>query len=164
MSYLPSSPDLNSLSGILTKYPRRGVLLFKLMEDIGRSFSPLSKDSRELIVAYASALNHGACNDHTVKSEESGINEVIIGQLKADIDSSNVDEQLKPILHFVKKLTLTPGKITSKDAQTIFDAGWDEQAFLESVCLCAIANCMNRFTMGIGTDTLGMSNLLMNKA
>jgi len=164
MSYLPSSPDLNSLSGILTKYPRRGVLLFKLMEDIGRSFSPLSKDSRELIVTYASALNRGACNDHNVKPEESGINEVIIEQLKADIDSSNVDEQLKPILHFVKKLTLTPGKITSKDAQTIFDAGWDEQAFLESVCLCAIANCMNRFTMGIGTDTLGMSNLLLNKA
>ncbi len=164
MSYLPSSPDLNSLSGILTKYPRRGVLLFKLMEDIGRSFSPLSKDSRELIVAYASALNHGTCNDHTVKSQESGINGVIIEQLKADIDNSNVDEQLKPILQFVKKLTLTPGKITSKDAQTIFDAGWDEQAFLESVCLCAIANCMNRFTMGIGTDTLGMCNLLLNKA
>jgi len=52
--------------------------------------------------------------------------------LKTDIDSANVDEKLKPILHFIKKLTLTPEGITSKDAQHIFDAGWDEQAFLES--------------------------------
>ena len=58
--------------------------------------------------------------------------EVIIEQLKTDIDSANVDEKLKPILHFIKKLTLTPEGITSKDAQYIFDDGWDEQAFLES--------------------------------
>jgi hypothetical protein len=58
MSYLPSSPNLGTLAGVLTKYPRRGVLLFKLLEDIDRSFSPLSKDIRELIITYASALNH----------------------------------------------------------------------------------------------------------
>jgi hypothetical protein len=40
MSYLPSSPDLGTLAGVLTKYPRRGVLLFKLLEDIDRSYSP----------------------------------------------------------------------------------------------------------------------------
>lgn len=33
MSYLPPSPELSTLSGILTKYPRCGVLLFKLLED-----------------------------------------------------------------------------------------------------------------------------------
>jgi len=166
MSYLPSSPDLNSLAGILMKYPRRGILLFKLLEDVGRSFSPLSKDSRELIITYASALNHCdfGYNGHKVKSAESGINEVIIEQLKTNIDSANVDEKLKPILCFVKKLTLNPGEITSEDAQYIFDAGWDEQAFLESVCLCAIANCMNRFAMGIGTDAIGTRNFLLDKA
>lgn len=169
MSYLPSSPDLNSLAGIFTKYPRRGVLLFKLLEDVGRSFSPLSKDSRELIITYASALNH--CNlcyhDHQVKSAAlgaSGINEAIIEQLQTDIDSAYVDEQLKPVLRFVKKLTLTPREITSEDAQSIFDAGWDEQTFLESVCLCAIANCMNRFVMGIGADAVGTRNFLLAKA
>ena len=79
MSYLPSSPDLNSLAGILMKYPRRGILLFKLLEDVGKSFSPLSKDSRELIITYASALNQ--CDfgyiGHKMKSAEFGINVVI---------------------------------------------------------------------------------------
>ena len=159
MSYLPSSPDLNSLAGIFTKYPRRGVLMFKLLEDVGRSFSPLSQNVRELIISYASALNECdfSYNGHKVKSAESGINDMIIEQLKADIDSAHVDEKLKPVLRFVKKLTLTPGEITSEDTQHIFDAGWDEQAFLESVCLCAITNCMNRFVMGIGADAVGIS-------
>ena len=80
MSYLPSSPDLNTLAGVLTKYPRRGVLLFKLLEDIDRSFSPLSKDIRELIITYFSALNH--CdfyyNAHIEKSAASGINEGMV--------------------------------------------------------------------------------------
>jgi hypothetical protein len=41
-----------------------------------------------------------------VKSAALGINKVIIEQLQTDIDSTNVDEKLKPILRFVKKLTL----------------------------------------------------------
>jgi len=166
MSYLPSSPELNSLAGVLTKYPRRGVLLFKLLEDVGRSFSPLSKESRDLIMTYASALNHCHFGDngHQGKAKASGSHAKLIEQLLTDMDSATVDEQLKPILRFVKKLTLNPGDITSEDAQTIFDAGWDEQAFLESVCLCAIANCMNRFAMGIGTHTVGTRNFLLNNA
>ena len=166
MSYLPSSPELNSLAGVLTKYPHRGVLLFKLLEDVGRSFFPLSNDGRELIITYASALNHcDFCyNGHQAKSAVLGINDVIIEQLQTDIDNANVDEKLKPVLRFVKKLTLTSWEITAEDAQTIFDAGWDEQAFLESVCLCAIANCMNRFIMGIGADAVGTRNFLLAKA
>jgi len=109
MSYLPSSPELNSLAGVLTKYPRRGVLLFKLLEDVGRNFSPLGKESCDLIMTYASALNECdfSYNGHKVKSAESGINDMIIEQLKADIDSAHVEEKLKPVLRFVKKLTLS---------------------------------------------------------
>lgn len=70
--------------------------------------------------------------------------------LKPDINSINVDEKLNSILNFVNKLTLTPDQITQVDVQLIFDAGWDEQAFLDSVYLCAIANCMNCFITGLG--------------
>lgn len=167
MSYLlPSSPNLSSLAGVLTKYPRRGVLLFKLLEDIDRSFSPLTKDVRELIITDASALNHcDFCyNAHKLKSAALGINDEIAEQLKSDIDSANVEEKLKPVLHFVTKLTLTPGEITYKDALYLFDAGWDEQAFLDAVCLSAIVNCMNRFVTGTGADAAATCNLLLDKA
>ena len=57
MSYLPSSPDLTNVAAMLGKYPRRGILLFKLLEDIKSSCSPLNRSMRELIITYTSGLN-----------------------------------------------------------------------------------------------------------
>jgi alkylhydroperoxidase family enzyme len=56
------------------------------------------------------------------------------------------------LLRFVQKLTLTPDQITATDAEPIFAAGWDEQAFLDSIFICAIVNCVNRVVMGVGLD------------
>jgi uncharacterized peroxidase-related enzyme len=154
MSYLPSNPNLNSFGGMLAKYPRRGILLFKLLEDIKSGFSPLSKEMRELIITYISGLNHCefCYKTHKEKAKELGVDEAVFDQLQTDISGANVDEKLKPLLYCIKKLTLTPDQITQTDAQRIFDAGWDEQALLDSVGLCAIVNCVNRFVTGIGID------------
>jgi uncharacterized peroxidase-related enzyme len=152
MSYLPSSPDLTNVAAMLGKYPRRGILLFKLLEDIKSSCSPLNRSMRELIITYTSGLNQcDFCyNTHKAVSEQLGIDEKVFDQLKTDIDSAQVDERLKPVLRYVKKLTLTPDRITQADAQQIFDAGWDENVFLDVIFLCAVVNCMNRFVNGIG--------------
>jgi uncharacterized peroxidase-related enzyme len=154
MSYLPSNPDLENIAGLLAKYPRRGILLFKLLEDIKGSFSPLGKGMRELIIAYTSDLNQSeSCyKAHKSLFKELGIDESVYGQLKSDIDSVKVDEKLKPILHFVKKLTLTPDGITQDDVNLIYEVGWDERALLDTVRLCAVVNCMNRLTIGVGID------------
>ena len=152
MSYLPSSPDLENIAGLLAKYPRRGILLFKLLEDIKGSFSPLGKGARELIIAYTSDLNQSeSCyKAHKPLLKEFGIDESVYGQLILDIDSAKVDEELKPLLSFVKKRTLTPGQITQADVNLIYEVGWNERALLDTVRLCAVVNCMNRFAMGIG--------------
>lgn len=154
MSYLPSSPELGNIAAMLGKYPRRGILLFKLLEDIKKSCSPLNSSMRELIIGYTSGLNQcDLCfNTDKVDSGQSCLDETLFDQLQTDIDSAPVDEKLKPLLRFVKKLTLTPDKINQTDAQQLFDAGWDESAFLDTIFLCAIVNCMNRFVSGIGMD------------
>jgi uncharacterized peroxidase-related enzyme len=152
MSYLPSSPDLTNIAAMLGKYPRRGILLFKLLEDIKSTSSPLDRSMRELIITYTSGLNQcDFCyNTHKAVSEQLGIDEKVFDQLKTDIDSAQIDERLKPVLRYVKKLTLTPDRITQADAQQIFAAGWDENVFLDVIFLCAVVNCMNRFVSGIG--------------
>ena len=152
MSYLPSSPDLANIAAMLGKYPRRGILLFKLLEDIKSNSSPLDRSMRELIITYTSGLNQcDFCyNTHKAVSEQLGIDEKVFDQLKTDIDSAQVDVRLKPVLRYVKKLTLTPDRITQADAQQIFAAGWDEDVFLDVIFLCAVVNCMNRFVSGIG--------------
>lgn len=153
MTYLLSSPNFNNLGGMLTKhYPRRGILLFKLLEDIKSSFSSLSIDTCESIITYTCGLNHNVLSygKHKAESNELRTIEAIFDPSKPDNNSINVDEKLNPILNFVNKLTLTPDQITQADVQSIFDAGWDEQAFLDSVYLCAISNCMNCFITGLG--------------
>jgi len=152
MSYLPSSPDLTNIAAMLGKYPRRGILLFKLLEDIKSSCSPLNRSMRELIITFTSGLNQcDFCyNTHKAVSEQLGIDEKVFDQLKIDINSAQIDEKLKPVLRYVKKLSLTPDQITQADAQQIFDSGWDENVFLDVIFLCAVVNCMNRFVSGIG--------------
>jgi len=154
MLYQPPIPDLNSLSSMLEKYPRRRVLLFKVMEEIMRNLSPFNKQTRELLFAYTSDLNQCSLSYdyHKAASVTSGLDESVFADLKTDINSAKIDDKLKPIFRFIKKLTLTPDKITLADAQQIFDAGWDEHAYFDSVCICAIMNCMNRFVTALSID------------
>lgn len=154
MYNLTSSFEMANIAGLVAKYPRRGILLYKLLEDIKGSISPLSTGMRELIITYISGLHQqesGYGTDGTPVTRLAA-DESIVKQLKSDINSANVDEKLKSILRFVKKLTLTPDQITLADVKPIYDAGWDERAFHDSVYLCAVLNCINRFTMGIGVD------------
>jgi alkylhydroperoxidase family enzyme len=154
MSYLPSSPDMATLAELLAKYPRSGILLFKVLENVKANFLPQDERMCELLIAYISGLNQSAfCYEtHKRSAMRLGVEEMVFGQLKTDIDSANVEAKLKPILHFVKKLTLTPRLISQGDVKAIFEAGWDERCFLDAICLCAIVNCMNRLVMGIGID------------
>ena len=57
MSYLPSSPKLANLADVLAKYPGRGILLYKLLQDFKGSGFSLSSEIRELIVTYTLDLN-----------------------------------------------------------------------------------------------------------
>jgi uncharacterized peroxidase-related enzyme len=154
MLYQPSNPDLNTLSDMLEQYPRRRVLMFKAMEEIMSNLSPFSKEIRELLFAYTSDLNQCSLSYdfHKAASVASGLDEAVFADLKTDINSVKIDDKLKSILHFIKKLTLTPNQITQADAQQIFDAGWDEHAYFDSVCICAIMNCMNRVVAALGID------------
>ncbi|EIC29045.1 hypothetical protein Metal_1240 [Methylomicrobium album BG8] len=154
MSYLPSSPEMATLAELLAQYPRSGILLFKVLENVKASFSPQDGGMGELLITYISGLNQSAfCyQTHQRSAMQLGVEAVVFGQLKADIDRANVETKLKPILHFVKKLTLTPQLISQADVKAIFEAGWDERRFLDAICLCAVVNGMNRLAIGIGID------------
>jgi uncharacterized peroxidase-related enzyme len=155
MSYLPSNPNLTNLAGVLAKYPGRGVLLYKLLRDFKSGSSSLSTEIRELIVTYTLDLNGCiSCLDaRKAVFAAFDLDGNILGQLKTDIGTANIGENLKPLLRFVQKLTLTPDEIMPADAQPVFAAGWDEQAFLDAVFLCAIVNCVNRIVSGTGINT-----------
>jgi len=154
MSYLPSSPGPTNLPDVFQKYPVRSTLMLHLIDDILRGDSPLTVAERELLFAFGSAQND--CNfcytSHRPVAAAFGIDESIFDAILADVDTAEVDDKLKPLLHFVRKLTLTPSRMTQADADAVFAAGWDEQAFVDVVSICAVQNYFNRFVDGVGVD------------
>ena len=68
--------------------------------------------------------------------------------LRQDIETSAVDDKLKPLLRYVRKLTLTPAMMSGCDAEKVYAAGWDEQALFDAVSVWALFNFMNRIIEG----------------
>ena len=86
-----------------------------------RGESDLSVADRELIAAYVSGLNacaycHGA---HIVFAKAYGIEVETIEALMEDRDTAPVRGDLKPVLAYVEKLTISPSRMTEADAQAV---------------------------------------------
>ena len=152
MPFLKSMPADAALLGIFKLHPETALPLLDYHEALLRGVSPLSIGERELIAAFVSALNacsycHGV---HASTATAFGVDPGIFAALLADIDSSAIDERLKPLFRYVKKLTLTPSRMLQADADDVFAAGWTEDALYHAVSVCALFNFMNRLVDGLG--------------
>ncbi|EMD28156.1 carboxymuconolactone decarboxylase family protein [Amycolatopsis azurea] len=152
MSYLGSLPTDATLLQVFQKFPAPASKLLDFHELIMRSPSAFDAGQRELIAAYVSGVNdcrycHGV---HTVTAEAFGVPEGLLAAALTDLDSSPVEERMKPVLAYVGKLTRTPSQVTEEDAEAVFAAGWDETALHDAVLVCALFNFMNRMVEGLG--------------
>jgi len=152
MSFLKSLPPDAVLLHVFKAFPATVKPLIEYHEVLLRGPSPLTVAERELIAGFVSGLN--ACNYchgvHEATARQFGIPEGLMVGLIEDVDRAPVDEKMKPILRYVRKLTLSPSKMTQADAEAVFAAGWDEQALHDTVSTCALFNFMNRFVEGHG--------------
>lgn len=152
MPFLKSMPADAGLLSVFTLHPATALPLLDYHEALLRGESPLSIGERELIAAFVSALN--ACNYchgvHSATAAAFGIDETTITTLLADIDTSAIDERLKPLFRYVRKLTLSPSRMLQADADVVFAAGWSEDALYHAVSVCALFNFMNRLVDGLG--------------
>lgn len=116
--------------------------------------SQLNPGERELIGAFVSRLNQ--CEYcyavHNSAVDAYGISRDLVEQLRAGIDSAPVSDKLKPLLGFVRKLTLEQTRMTRADAEAVLAAGWTEDDLCLAVCICALFNFMNRFVHGLGIE------------
>ncbi len=110
MSFLNSLPPDAALLNVFKSFPVTSKPLIEYHEVLLRGPSPLSVAERELIAGYVSGLNacdycHGV---HEATAREFGIPEGLMVQLIEDIDKAPIDEKMKPILRYARKLTLSP--------------------------------------------------------
>ncbi|MEL6194514.1 MAG: peroxidase-related enzyme [Bacteroidota bacterium] len=145
-------PDPPALGDVFTKFPHGTAPLLALHDVVLREDSPLTIGERELIAAYVSGLN--ACkycfNAHVGIAKAYDMDEAVFEKLLEDVDAAPVDDKLKPILKYAKKLTLEPAKVTPSDAEKVYGAGWSERALYDAILVVALFNFMNRVVEGTG--------------
>lgn len=152
MPILSSLAEDAHLIDIFKKFPVLYRPLIEYHEVLLRGPSPLTVAERELIAAYVSGLNsctycHGV---HAATAEQFGVAAGLLRQLLENPDHAPVDERMKPLLAYVKKLTYSPNRLVPGDAEAVFAAGWNEQALHDAVSVCGLFNLMNRLVEGFG--------------
>lgn len=154
MGFLPSLPEKTNLSDVFKAYPKGVGHLLRYHDAILRSPSPFTIGERELIAALVSRLNgcEYCSNAHTFYTETYGMAEGLVDAVVEDIASSGAAEKMKPVLAYVRKLTLAPATIDQSDVDTMLDAGWSEEAVHDAAAVTALYNFMNRIIEGTGID------------
>ncbi|MDX1564115.1 MAG: peroxidase-related enzyme, partial [Phycisphaeraceae bacterium] len=155
MSRVPCLDDRPHLRDVFRCFPKGLRPLLEYHDAVLRGDSPLSVGERELIAAYVSGLN--ACSfcagSHRTIAESAGIDGDLFDALMEDVDSSPLEDRLKPIFRYVRTLTKEPAKATDQMTADILRAGWPEEAVYDAVCVCALFNFMNRLVEGMGVET-----------
>lgn len=151
-------PFLKSLAAdagppaIFAKYPEIYGPWSTMSQELMNGPSSLTQGERELILGYAAAV--AGCKfvyvAHSEVAYAWGIEHGLIERLLADPDTVPAQTRLKPLLAFVRKLTLTPGDMTQADTDEVFEAGWDEQALHDSIAVAGRAAFMQRLVEGYG--------------
>src|SRR6266699_2732054 len=154
MSYLRSlKPDAGLLQ-IFQAFPETARPLLEYHEMLLRGESPFSPGERELIAAYVSGLNN--CHYcHAVHSQAAvalAIAANTIAEMLSNSQCEYVDPRIRPVLAFVRKLTLSPATVAAADADAIFAAGWTDRALHDAVAICGLFNLMNRLVNGLGVE------------
>lgn len=91
---------------------------------------------------------------HAAVAAELGATQASLDSLLAGLDTAGIDEKMRPVFDFIKKLTLTPAAMTQADADRVYAAGWDERALHDAIEVCALFNFMNRYVEGHGLKAI----------
>jgi uncharacterized peroxidase-related enzyme len=156
MPFFKSLPQNAGPPNIFAEYPDIYGPWSTMSQVMMNGPSPLSQGERELILAYAAGVA-GCTFVYVAHSEVAyawGIEPGLLDALLADLDTARLEPRLKPILAFVRKLTLTPHEMSQADADVVFDAGWNEEALHSATAITARAAFMQRLVEGHGFTPL----------
>ena len=152
MAYLKSLLQNVKPLDVYKNFPDTALPLIEYQDRLLRSPSPFTMGERELMMAFVSALNtsHFCQGLHGAIAAQFGLADDLLLALVNDIDTAPVAAEIKPIMKYIRKLTLSPAAITFEDAEAIYAAGWDEKALYDAASVCALSNFMNRLVAGLG--------------
>ena len=137
---------------VFTAYPEIYGPWSQMSQALMNGPSALSPGEREMIAAYVVGVAECAYAyaAHCAAAYAWGIADGLIDRLLEDFDAAPVEDRFRPLLAYVRKLTLSPNAMTQQDADAVFEAGWDEKALHDAIAVCARMNFMCRLVEGHG--------------
>lgn len=152
MPFFKSLPEGAGPGNIFTAYPEIYSHWTRMGEALINGPSPLSPGERELIQAYVSGLLDCRYSyiAHCEAAYARGIERGLVDKILHDPEDASIEAKLKPVLSYVKKLTLEPTQVAQSDADAVFAAGWDEKALHDVIAVTARMNFMCRIVEGYG--------------
>ena len=152
MPFLKHLNDLSDITDITWNDRKRLGPLDKASQNIMRGKSSFTSAQKEVFAAFVSGLN--ACSfcygSHAEVAKNFGITEEMIKSLLEDIDTAPIAPKEKPLFLYLKKLTLSPSKLSQEDADKIFREGWSEQDLQDLILIGCLFNFYNRLLDGHG--------------
>jgi uncharacterized peroxidase-related enzyme len=152
VAQLRNLPEHATVFDVFAAYPEMFGSIADFSQAAFRGPGPLPPRDRELIFSYVSQLN--ACEycfgGHSETTKLLGASADVFDKLRIGIETAPVDEKLKPLLRYAKKLTETPARITPADADACYAAGWSDDALMQTIAMTCLANFMNRLVEGTG--------------
>ncbi|MHA1538300.1 MAG: carboxymuconolactone decarboxylase family protein [Alphaproteobacteria bacterium] len=152
MTFMPSLGEEATTFDVFSKYPGLYGPFVAFSESVFRGKGPLSIAERQFLFTYVSRLNECqyCAGGHEAIVEALGMKSKLLDEAIADIETASIDDRIKPLLSYIKKLTEEPTRMTQADADAVFSAGWSEEALERAIALCCLANFMNRLVDGHG--------------
>lgn len=144
--------DTSELKEVFRAFPEVSHPLALYRHALMRGPSPFTPAERELIAAFTSLLN--ACSycidEHNAVAAAFGLSGEVLQALADDIESAPIEPRLRPVFHYVKKLTLAPSRIVAADVEPLYAAGWDDTALYHAASVCGLFCLDNRLVQGLG--------------
>ncbi|KAJ9465471.1 hypothetical protein DIPPA_08732 [Diplonema papillatum] len=145
-----SAPDAN-LTDLFIAYPQTSSPLLQLCQAVMQADDCLKVSDRYLLAAYVAGLS--GCQYCVIVQQSaavlSGIDEELLASLMRDLDTAPLQERLKPIFNFARKLTLFPATVGSEDTQAIFNAGWPKRAVHDASYITGLFSMLSRICPGM---------------
>jgi len=145
-------PDAKVFDGFKTWPAIYGPWTETCQQILRDSPSALTAADRELIGTFVSKLNqcHYCYSVHNSAVGAYGLDPALVTKLVDDIATAPVIEKMKPLLRYVRKLTLDQSRMVPSDAEAVYAAGWSEDDLHIAIAITALFNFMNRFVHGLG--------------
>ncbi len=156
MAHITVEEGVPGIRSLVQFRPETGKPLYELAQVLLRGESPLSEAERELIAAHVSHRNetkfcemsHAAASRHLY-----GNNKDIVDDVLKDVDSANISDKLKALLHIASRVQILGKEVTPEDIEAARREGANDREIHDTVLIAAAFSMYNRYVDGLASFT-----------